>query len=76
MKRSYQGIIDRFEGEFAVVLVGPEQEEKIEIPRSFLPQEAEEGSLVSLSVSVKKNKTAQARKEVADMIERLKKARG
>lgn len=71
LKKTHQGVIDRFEGEYAVVLVGPEQDEKIDIPRSLLPEEAEEGSLVSLSISVKKNKTAQAKKEVADMIAKL-----
>lgn len=72
-KKTYSGIIDRFEGDYAVILIGPEQEEKLDIRRLLLPEETEEGDIVSFSFSVKKNKTAKAKKEVSDMIEKLKK---
>lgn len=72
-KKTYSGIIDRFEGDYAVILIGPEQEETLDVRRSLLPEETEEGDIVSFSLSVKKNKTAKAKKEVSDMIEKLKK---
>jgi hypothetical protein len=73
MKKTHQGLIDRFEGGFAVVLVGPEQEERFDLPKSLLPEDAGEGDLITFSVNTKKNKTAKAKQDVADMIEKLKK---
>lgn len=73
MKKSHQGIIDRFEGNFAVILAGPEQEERFDLPRTLLPDDAGEGDIVTFSINTKKNKTAKARQEVAGMIEKLKK---
>lgn len=66
-------MIDRFEGEYAVILIGSEQEEKLELPRRFLPEDAEESDIVSFSISAKKNRTAKAKQDVAKMIENLKK---
>lgn len=72
-KKTYQGIIDRFEGDFAVLLIGPEQEERIDFPKTLLPNDASESDIISLSINVKKNKTAKAKKDVMKMIEDLKK---
>ncbi len=75
MKKTYSGIIDRFEGQYAVILIGPDQEEKLELPRPFLPEDAEESDIVSVAISTKKNRTAKAKQDVAKMIEKLKKNR-
>ena len=72
MKKTHQGIIDRFEGNFAVILAGPEQEERFDLPRTLLPEDAAEGDIVTFSINTKKNKTAKAKQDVADMIEKLK----
>lgn len=71
MKRSFSGVIDRIEGEYAVVLIGPDRDERLEIKRVLLPEEAKEGDIVSLSIKVSPNKTREAKAKVADMIERL-----
>lgn len=73
MKKTHQGLIDRFEGDFAVILAGPEQEERFDLPKSLLPEDAAEGDIVSFSIITKRNKTARAKQEVAGMIEKLKK---
>ncbi len=73
MKSKIDGVIDRFEGDYAVILVGPDQEETIDFPKSLLPKDVSESDLVSISVSIKKNKTERAKKEVMKMIDELKK---
>ncbi len=73
MKKNIIATIDRFEGNFAVILAGPEQEERFDLPRTLLPEDAGEGDIVTFSINTKKNKTAKAKQEVAGMIEKLKK---
>ena len=73
LKKTYNGIIDRFEGKYAVVLIGPDQDEKLDLPKSLLSEETEEGDIVSFSICVKKNRTAKAKNAVAQMIDKLKK---
>ena len=75
MKKTFSGVIDRFEGSYAVVLIGPEQEEKMDIPKSLLPGEAREGDLVTLSIKVSPDKTKKAKEKVSDLIEQLKRGK-
>lgn len=57
-------IIDRFEGEWAVV----EFEGKtFNLPRSLLPRDAKEGSVLRISVSVDQNATM-SRKKAMEML--------
>jgi len=72
MKKNILAVLDRFEGNFAVILTGPEQEERFDLPRTLLPEDAGEGDIVTFSINTKKNKTAKAKQEVAGMIEKLK----
>ena len=70
-KTSVKGVIDRFEGNFAVIL-NDEGESLLELPRSILPAEAAEGSLIEMKIVVKKNKTLEAGRKAAELIEKLK----
>ena len=63
--------IDRFEGEIAVLLIGPEQT-PVNVPRTELPEEAEQGDVVRLEGSVEREETERRRAEVEERIERLK----
>jgi len=42
--------IDRIEGEYAVLLIRPEEEEKIDWPVSFLPEDVEEGDILDFKI--------------------------
>jgi hypothetical protein len=66
-----KGMIDRIEGNFAKVL-NDEGETLLEIPKSLLPEDAKEGSVIEIRIKVKKNKEREARQKVAKMIEKLK----
>ena len=72
MKKTYKGIIDRFEGAFAVVLIGEEQDVRIDIPKEMIEKDAKEGYLVTISVKMNINKTLEAQKSVSNMIEALR----
>ncbi len=61
-------IIDRFEGEIAVV----EYAEKFyDIPRAWLPVVAKEGDVIVLSLSVDQDETARRKAEIERKMEDL-----
>lgn len=52
-------IIDRFEGEFAVVEL--EDKEMVDLPKILLPIEAKEGDLIIVSIDKEETKNRQER---------------
>ena len=64
--------VDRFEGEIAVLLVRPEETQKILLPRA-LPPGVREGNLLELTVRLDEAATPTARERAASLIERLRK---
>lgn len=73
---NFQGYLDRFEGEFAVVLIGEDGEERMEVPRKLLPEEVKEGDYLRFSVKSSPGKTIDAKKKVEEMLKKLKKGKG
>lgn len=63
--------IDRFEGDVAVLLVG-EEETQVDVPRSDLPPEANQGDVLRLEVTIDHEETERRRESVQEKIERLK----
>jgi hypothetical protein len=74
-----KAVIDRFEGDKAVILVG-EEEEKLIVPRASLPPGAKEGQWLQvdveddrvLSVALDEDETAKAKKRIAEKLARLR----
>jgi hypothetical protein len=72
-------VIDRFEGELAVLLVG-EQHHPLDIPRSLLPHRVREGDYLRIErreneiigVTVDEEATERARKRIAEKLDRLR----
>ena len=63
-----EGIIDRFEGEYAVV----EAEGKmLNIPAALLPREAKEGDVITIAITVNKKKTAAVKKQIEDLADKV-----
>lgn len=60
-------IIDRFEGEFAVLEINGER--NLEIEKSLLPETAKEGDVLELTINTEK--TAERRREVLEMLKNL-----
>ncbi|QGG46331.1 DUF3006 domain-containing protein [Heliorestis convoluta] len=63
--------IDRFEGYYAVLLVG-EEEGIVDWPKNMLPSEAKEGEIITISMSIDKNETQRRRKRVEGLLDKLK----
>ena len=63
-------IIDRFEGDYAVVEYSGENEtETMEIPRELVPDDAREGAILKLVVD--KKSTQKRKKEIDDLADDL-----
>jgi len=74
-----KAVIDRFEGDKAVLFVGEEQD-RLVVLRSFLPKIAKEGDWLQvdveddrvLSAAIDANETAAAKSGIADKLARLR----
>ncbi len=76
-----KAIIDRFEGDWAVLLVG-DREKKLPVPRTRLPRGVREGHWLKVDLddegklvkaTVDAEETAKARQRIAEKLERLRK---
>lgn len=67
---SFRAVVDRFEGEYAVVFLG-EEEYQIDIPRRFLPPETMEGDVLRLQWSIDPEETKRRRRRVKRLIDEL-----
>ena len=67
-----RAVIDRFEGSYAVLLLGND-EAKVDWPRQYLPEDAEEGSILGISFEVKHEETKATREKMQQRLDRLKK---
>lgn len=65
-----RAVLDRFEDEKAVLLVG-DAEERVVWPRPLLPKGAAEGAVLWLDVGLDEQATREARAEAEDMLRQL-----
>ena len=63
--------VDRFEGETAVLLVRPDENQKIFFPRELLPG-VEEGDILEITAIREIQETEEARARVSSLIEKLR----
>lgn len=66
-----RAVIDRFEGDLAVVLVGDE-EYRLDVPRRFLPPGAREGDVLALGWEIDRRETEARRERVRGLIDELR----
>ncbi len=66
-----KAVIDRLEGDDAVVLVGNE-EVKIDIPKELLPKGAKEGSWLKFSLELDSEGTERQKKKIEDKLKKLR----
>jgi hypothetical protein len=67
-----KAIIDRFEEDKAVLLVGEDEDVKVVFPKEYLPKEAEEGDYLSVDISIDMEATEAARAEAEALLKELK----
>ena len=68
-----KAVIDRFEGELAVLLLGDKGEFRLNFPLSLLPAGCKEGDILNLSIERDLAATEQTKERVTDLMEKLKK---
>ncbi len=66
-----KAVIDRFEGDNAVVLFGDE-EVKADIPRFLLPADAQEGSWLKVTFETDHETTGERKERIENKLARLK----
>ena len=66
-----KAVIDRFEGDYAIVLFG-EDEIKVDIPKNLLPEGAQEGSWLRVSLELDQDGTIGQKKKINDLLDKLK----
>ena len=66
-----KAVIDRFEGDYAVVLVGDE-EIKIDVPKQLLPKGAKEGSWLKLNFELDPEGTEKQKEKISKLLDKLK----
>jgi hypothetical protein len=64
--------IDRFEDDYAVLLVREEECMQIDFPAKYLPEGCREGDILDIDISRDVAETEEARKRTSDLIEKLK----
>lgn len=67
---SFRAVVDRFEGEYAVVFLG-EEEYQIDIPRRFLPPGTMEGDVLRLEWGIDLEETRRRKKRIKGLIDDL-----
>ena len=70
MKSKVKAVIDRLEGDKAVLLV-ENSEQSFDLPLSLLPEGAGEGDIVTLKIKAEKDRTKKAKAEAQDLIKKL-----
>ena len=72
-----RAVVDRIEdGGTAVLLVGEDEDTKVELPASLLPEGAESGSHLSVTVALDEASRAEAEERVKALQEKLEKRGG
>lgn len=67
-----KAVIDRIEGDLAVVLVGEKGELKLNIPLSFLPASCKESDVLQITIERDPTATEQTKARVSGLMEKLK----
>ena len=66
-----KAVIDRFEGNYAVVFFG-DKEIKVDIPRELLPPGVKEGDILNVSFEADKGATQVQREKIEGLLQKLK----
>ena len=67
-----KAVIDRFEGELAVLLLGDKGEFRLNFPLSLFPAGCKEGDILNISIERDPEATEQTKERVSGLMEKLK----
>jgi hypothetical protein len=66
-----KAVIDRFEGDYAVVLFG-DDEIKVDLPSKLLPEGSKEGSWLQVDFTLDPEGENEQREKISNLIDKLK----
>ncbi len=66
-----RAVLDRFEGDYAVLLVEGE-EVKVDWPRNYLPNGAKEGDILEINLRIDKQSTERQMEKISSLLDKLK----
>ena len=66
-----KAVIDRFEGNYAIVLVG-DKEIKLDVLRELLPDGAKEGTWLKISFEINSEGEIEQREKISNLLEKIK----
>lgn len=72
MNLTLKTTLDRIENKIAVLLVRPEENTKISIPLSLLPEGSKEGDILNIDITKDMQETEQAKERVSSLLDKLK----
>ncbi|GAA5262117.1 DUF3006 domain-containing protein [Methanocalculus sp. MC3] len=75
-RRGFKATIDRFAGDYAVLLVRDDEDIKIDFPTTLLPAGCREGDIIDIQIGRDEEATADARERVTASLGKLKAKNG
>lgn len=66
-----RAVVDRFEGEYAVLLI-EEDKIKVDFPRKLLPDGTREGSWLTVNLKLDRERTKKQEEKIAELLNKLK----
>jgi hypothetical protein len=70
-KFEISAFVDRIEGDIAVVLLGEEQDTRLDLPLKYLPAKVSEGHWLRIAIEIDHKKTDAVRKRVRQLMDEL-----
>lgn len=67
-----KAIIDRIEGNLAVLLIGDDGSIKLNVPLILLPERSQEGDILDIDIHKDEEETEAAKNRVSSLIKKLK----
>lgn len=64
MRLSFKTTLDRIENKTAVLLVRPEEDKRISVPFSLLPEGSKEGDILDIDIRIDEKETELAKERV------------
>lgn len=65
-------VIDRFEGKYAIIELQDKNPLIFNFPRHLLPQEAKEGTVLNINISIDQEETKRRRDKIQNLLNKLK----
>lgn len=66
-----RAVVDRFEGDQAVLLLGDREAASVIWPRAFLPEEASDGAVLEVTLEIDSEETADAAEQIRRLLKDL-----